>query len=134
MGITQGAINDKFRPLIRVALADVGEDFLALLDTGFNGSLLCSRYGAAALRVELSGLSEKVQLAGGIEQQVERGWLDITWLGQRRRVRVLVSAAETVRRTIGDDEPAALVGGALLAPSLVLLDYGAMTLEIEAQG
>ena len=103
---------------------------LALLDTGFNGQLLCDRKAASQLGVAPSGRTERVELASGVERQAQYGLLVIFWLGRERQVEVLVTADEP--RTKVDGEPMALVGGALLSPSLVLLDYGAGTVEIEA--
>ncbi len=104
---------------------------LALLDTGFNGQLLCDRVAASLLGVVPSGRTEHVELAGGVQREAQVGWLRILWLGRERQVQVLVSMDETQPQR--DGEPTALVGGGLLAPSLILLDYGAGTIEIEAQ-
>jgi predicted aspartyl protease len=102
-----------------------------LLDTGFNGELLCDRLAASQLGVKPVGGLQRVELADGVKRDAQYGSLAILWLGQERQVQVLVSLDEPRRKA--DGEPIALVGGALLAPSLVLLDYASGTIEIEAQ-
>ncbi len=131
MGVALGSIDGRFRPLLRLERPGGIDDVLALLDTGFNGELLCDRIVASHLGVVANGQLERVELAGGIEREAQSGRLTILWLGKVRQVQVLVSVDEP--RPKADGEPIALVGGALLAPSLVLLDYGAGTIEIEAQ-
>jgi predicted aspartyl protease len=117
--------------LIRVKSRN-GQEVLALLDTGFNGTLLCNAATAMNLGAQPDGGRERVELADGSLQNVDRGWLEIEWLGRSRRVRVFVTA-EGSAHAARDGEPVALVGGALLTPSLVLLDYDAMTVEIAEQ-
>ncbi len=131
MGVALGSIDGRFRPLLRIRCSNGGDEILALLDTGFNGERLCDRIVAAEIGTIPSGRSDSVELAGHIKSQAQVGHATILWLGQPRQVRVLVSMAPPARHV--DGEPVAIVGGALLAPSLVLLDYAAMTVEIEAQ-
>lgn len=131
MGTTLGSIDERYRPLLRIELPGDRGGFLALLDTGFNGELHCER--STAVQLGVTPLSEpvKTQLAGGVEQWAQFGQLDIVWMSRHRRVQVLVAIAEAT--TLRDGDPTVLVGGGLLAPSLVLLDYGARLVEIEDQ-
>jgi predicted aspartyl protease len=131
VGVALWSIDARFRPLLRSKRPNGADDVLALLDTGFNGELLCDRIVASYLGVVASGQPERVELAGGVERVAQSGWLRVAWLGRERQVQVLVTADEPGPQR--DGEPIALVGGALLAPSLVLLDYGAGTVEIETQ-
>ena len=83
------------------------------------------------LDIQPSGRIEEVELAGGVKLHAQYGWMSIQWLGRPRRVSVLVAAIDENQLAKRNDEPVALVGGALLAPSLVLLDYNAGVIEIE---
>ena len=107
MGVARGSIDGRSRPIIRVSLASGGDDFLTLVDTGFNGSLLCNRYVALSLGVVPALTSERVELADGIEHEVQHGWLSIVWLGRPRNLSVLVSANDPRHATSRDGEPVA---------------------------
>ncbi len=131
VGTALGSIDRRYRPLLRLARSGAGEGFLALLDTGFNGELMCDTAVVAPLNIQPSGRIEEVELAGGVKLHAQFGWLTIDWLGRPRRVSVLVAAIDEEQRTKRDGEPIALVGGALLAPTLVLLGYDAGVVEIE---
>jgi predicted aspartyl protease len=104
---------------------------LALLDTGFNGELLVARSDIASLGIlERGGVSE-AELAGGQVFALQRGEGRIVWLGRERRVDVLISSE--AYRPGRDGDPIALIGTRLLVPHLLLIDFAAATVEIEAQ-
>ena len=133
MGTEVGGIDARRRPVVRVTTPGDEIGLLALLDTGFNGELLCNVDAARALKIKPQGDVTRVELAGGLRQDAQYGWLQIVWLGLPRLVRVLVSSnAADARLLPNDDEPVALLGTGLLWPHLVLLDFSAGTVEIEA--
>jgi predicted aspartyl protease len=118
--------------LVRVVRGRGADDLLALLDTGFDGEIYCNQSDAIALGVRLSGGVERVELAGGVKATVQRGELEITWMGRVHTACALISGIQRTKPA-ADGEPAALIGSSLLRPHLVLLDYSAMTIEIEEQ-
>lgn len=131
VGTALGSIDRRYRPLFRIARSEDDDEFVALLDTGFNGELMCDMAVVTVLDIQPSGRIEEVELAGGVKLHAQYGWMSIQWLGRPRRVSVLVAAIDENQLAKRNDEPVALVGGALLAPSLVLLDYNAGVIEIE---
>ena len=114
-----------------MALPDRDTNVLVLLDTGFNGALHCTRDIASEIGVVPVSERIEVELAGGVTQQAQVGSLRIVWFGRQRNVDVFVTASPASPRRLVDGEPVALLGSLLLAPHLVLLDYGINTVEIE---
>jgi predicted aspartyl protease len=131
VGTLVGSIDDLLRPVVRIQQSGPDDEFLALLDTGFNGELFLSPGDATRFGFRLSGVVSLVRLAGGRTHRVQRGNGKIVWLGKTREIEALVSinADETIRA----DEPIALVGTRLLYPHILLIDFAAGTVEIEAQ-
>jgi predicted aspartyl protease len=127
-----GSVAQLGRPLIRIGRTDGQDDFLALVDTGFNGGLFIAAADAAALGVPLNDIKVKDKLAGGVQQSVVRTKWSINWFGEQRTVDVLVSLEPG--HTLRPDEPVALLGTALLRPNLLLIDYDDRAVEIEGQG
>jgi predicted aspartyl protease len=117
--------------VVRLGRTDGQDDFLALVDTGFNGGLFIAAADAAHLGVPLNDVKVKVKLAGGVQQSVVRTKWSISWFGEHRSVDVLVSLEPV--QSHSPDEPVALLGTALLRPNLLLIDYEAGTVEIERQ-
>ena len=114
MGVEIGGIDARRRPIVRIATPDSDVGFLVLLDTGFNGELLCNIDVARGLGVRPQSVVTKVELAGGVQHDVQIGSLQIIWLGVPRRVRVLVAATANMTRSPTDGEPVALLGTDLL--------------------
>lgn len=131
MGTELGSIDGRGRPLVSITLPDRDTNLLALLDTGFNGALHCTRDIASVIGVVPQSEPIEVELAGGVMQNAQMGSLLIMWFGRQRQVDVFIAPSLAGRRRVVDGEPVALFGSSLLAPHLVLLDYGAGTVEIE---
>ena len=91
---------------------------------------MTTRAAATLLGVEPIQRKSEVELGDGRTVQVYEGRAAIPWLGEERRVRVLVSDDWV---TIGD-APVGLLGTELLAPHLLLIDFAKRTVEIETQG
>ena len=125
-----GSIDQLVRPLVRLQLLEVGEEFLALIDTGFNGELMMGVDAARETGVVFDEKLATVEYASGEVREVFEGRLEIHWLGRRHRVSVLVSDSIPPPRT---DAPVAMIGTRLLRPHLLFIDFGAETLEIETQ-
>ena len=126
-----GGIDERQRPVVRLLLADRDESFLALVDTGFNGELYVTDSVALRLGFERTSNDTPVRLAGDKIVTVVRSAGRIKWLGRELRVQVLI-AADTGGRQI-EGEPDALLGTGLLSPHILLVDFTAMTVEIEPQ-
>ena len=91
---------------------------------------MTTRAAATLLGVEPIQRKSEVELGDGRTVQVYEGRATIPWLGEDRRVRVLVSDDWI---TAGD-APVGLLGTDLLAPHLLLIDFAERTVEIETQG
>jgi predicted aspartyl protease len=126
-----GSVDLRGRPVVRIGRGDGGDDFLAVVDTGFNGQLLVSESDIGKLGSGTTRVSAKVEVAGGAVQKVGRAYYQIVWMGRQRLVDVFIGLETTSPKP--DDEPIALIGTALLRPHLLLIDFEAGTVEIEGQ-
>ncbi len=109
-----------------------GKAVCALLDTGFNGYLLweASETELSDFPGELSSLYESVEVAGG-NILVNLAFTYIQWFedeGADTGVETFVAVASKPRRP-GD--PSVLLGTALLAGTVVLVDFAGEMLRIE---
>lgn len=127
----RGQVDALGRPIVSVVSASTGDPFLAPIDTGFNGWLMVSADDAPSIGVRTIVDLQSVQMGDGRSVLVRRGRVVLDWLGARREVEVFISD-EPSRG--GEGRPVALIGAELLAPHLLLVDYGARTVEIETQG
>jgi predicted aspartyl protease len=127
-----GSVDLRGRPVVRIGRADGGDDFLAVVDTGFNGELLVSEEDVERIGVAVSRVAATVELAGGLLQDVVQAKIEIMWMGRPRLVDIFIGIESTLRKHI--DEPIALVGTGLLKPHLLLIDFDVGTVEIEGQG
>ena len=73
--------------------------------------------------------SSTVELGDGTVTKVYETVGQLPWLGVNRRIRVLISQNWHTQ----PDEPSALIGCGLLAPHLLLEDFGQSTVEIQTQ-
>jgi predicted aspartyl protease len=125
-----GSVDDLGRPVIRIDIQ--GRDgFLAVVDTGFNRSLMLMATEAKAMGFELTDSEEIVELGTTIKATVVPALGNIEWLGRTVRVEALVSSEPSVGSH--PDVARALVGTELLADCLLLVDFRRRTVEIEAQ-
>lgn len=125
-----GSVDQRRRPIIRLQISGARDDVVALLDTGFNGELLVAQQDVQRLGVNVRPLSSQAIMGDGSVVEVRRGDCSIMWLGSTRRTEVLVSSV-FVRAKLADD-PVVLIGTQLLSPNLLLIDFAAATVEIEA--
>jgi len=123
-----GSFDQRGRPVIRIE--GKHESILVVVDTGFNGELMTTRAAATLLGIGPVQRESDVQLGDGRTVRLYEARTTIPWLGEERRVRVLVSDDWV---TIGD-APVGLLGTDLLAPHLLLIDFAERTVEIETQG
>jgi predicted aspartyl protease len=125
-----GHIDDLGRPVIRIEVP--GRDgFLAIVDTGFNRSLMLQASVAEAIGFVITEEAEIVELGTTARVEVRQGFGTMRWLDQDIRVEALISNEKlTVHRP---DTARALIGAELLAQCLVLVDYPARRVEIETQ-
>lgn len=124
-----GSVDPLGRPTVRIAVVGREDEVLATIDTGFNGEVMTTAGDAASIGVEILEDSERVELGDGNAIDVRLGRMTIDWLGRQRVVAVFVSGH--TRSSSGG--PALLIGTALLRPHLLLIDFGAETVEVETQ-
>jgi predicted aspartyl protease len=125
-----GHIDARGRPVVALDTAK-GEHFLALVDTGFNGELMTSVLDAALPGFTVSSTSHEATLAGEQVSVVYEGKGVVRWMGELRRVEVLVSPNPPTRGVRHESDPVAMIGTRLLTPHLLLIDYRTGTVEIE---
>lgn len=133
MGTAVGGVDARRRPLVRVRRIGAEDDFLVLLDTGFNGDLHMTLGMARRLGFELRPEKEPMEFADGRRESVQVGRGTIEWLGEQRIVAVFASPDPPKPRPVRKGEYVALLGTGLLSPHILLVDFTAMTVEIEAQ-
>lgn len=126
-----GGVDPRGRPIVRIAISGGDVEFLAVVDTGFNGELFMAAVDARRLGLPSTGVRSSVEVAGGVRQQVEEAIAVILWMGREQRVEVLLGIPTPAPRPA--DDPIALVGARLLSPHILMIDYAAGTVEIEAQ-
>lgn len=126
----QGHVDALGRPIVALVSLATGDPFIALIDTGFNGWLMVSGADAPTLGVRFIQDFETLRMADGRSVQVRSGRLVVEWLGRRREIEVFVSDEPS---QAGEGQPIALIGAELLVPHLLMVDYGAKTVDIETQ-
>ncbi len=125
-----GSVDDLGRPIVRVEV--LGRDgFLAVIDTGFNRSLLLTAAEAIAMGFVIEVRTEAVELATTAQVFVRRATGTIRWLGRDTVVDALITDEPVVVHR--PDIARALVGAELLAQCLLLVDYPARSVEIETR-
>lgn len=125
-----GSVDDLGRPVVRIEVPD-RDGFLAVVDTGFNRSLLLLVAEAQAMGFVISADAETVELGTAVKASVLRARGTIQWLGRSIHVEALVS--DEPMTVSGRDTARALIGTELLANCLVLVDFVARGVEIEDQ-
>jgi predicted aspartyl protease len=125
-----GTVDDLGRPVVRIEVP--GRDgFLAVVDTGFNRSLLLQAAEAVAMGFSIEERTESVELATTAKVDVRRAVGTIRWLDRRVAVDALIS-----NEPLGTHRPdmaRALTGTELLTGCLLLVDFAARVVEIETQ-
>jgi predicted aspartyl protease len=130
LGKIIGSVDDLGRPTVRVDVP--GRDgFLAVIDTGFNRSLLLTAAEALAIGFVIEVRTEAVELATTAQVLVRRATGTIRWLGKDTAVDALITDEPVA--THRPDTARALIGAELLAGCLLLVDYPARRVEIETQ-
>jgi predicted aspartyl protease len=127
MAKVTGSIDDRGRPVIRLEFAD--DSHLFIVDTGFNGDMIVSAATARAMSLSRDEDVVRVEFGDGRASQVVQAEAKLTWLGQTRLMRVLISEAWHPRA----EEPSGLIGTGLLSPHLLLIDFASRLVEIETQ-
>lgn len=107
LGKIEGGVDARGRPVVRIAFFGVTDDILALVDTGFNGQLMLSESDASSHGIQSTGVYSSAELASGEVRQIGEARAVVQWMGEQRRVEVLLSAQPLKR---GADEPIALIG------------------------
>jgi predicted aspartyl protease len=113
--------------VIRMAIGD--RDLLLTVDTGFNGDMLLAASAAASVGLTTDAAFTNIELGDGTTATLAETEYDMSWLDRRRLIRVRISSDWAPR---GDD-PVGLVGTKLISPHLLLIDFEARSVEIEAQ-
>jgi hypothetical protein len=125
-----GSVDDLGRPVVRVEVP--GRDgLLAVVDTGFNRTLMLQHDEAITLGFEFTGLNEYVELGTTAISKVQRATGSIEWLGKIVSVDAFVSTEPPA--TYRPDTARALIGTELLRDCLLLVDFAERLVEIETQ-
>lgn len=115
-----GSIDDLGRPVVRVEIPG-RDDLLAVVDTGFNRSLMLLAGQAAEFGFAPNAKTELVELGTGAKVEVRRASGLIRWLGREMRVDALISnVAPPLYRP---DMARALIGTELLAECRLVVDF-----------
>jgi predicted aspartyl protease len=126
-----GSVDLGHRLIVRLKFATGEDEWPALIDTGFNGALLMPAAIARALHTPMSETRIDLEFGDGVLRPARRTRVNLTWLGRDIEVDTFV-IADTERRPTSKS-PEILIGTRLLAPHLLLIDFTAGTIEIEAQ-
>ena len=122
-----GSVDECGRPVVR--MRSTGDDLLIVVDTGFDGALLATRTAAKALGINPLGRTSSIELGDGSVSEVYEAIAALSWLEERRSVRVLV--ADTWEPPA--EAPQGLLGTELLSPHLLLIGFSSRTVEIETR-
>jgi predicted aspartyl protease len=125
-----GSVDELGRPVVRIEVPD-REGFLAVVDTGFNRSLLLLISEAQAMGFVVTEDAEIVELGTAVKTKVLRASGMVRWLDRTIQVEALVS--DEPMPVSGRDTARALVGTELLANCRLLVDFVARGMEIEEQ-
>ena len=125
-----GSVDDLGRPVVRIEIPD-RDGLLAVVDTGFNRSLLLLATEAQAMGFVVTEDAETVELGTAAKARVLRARGMIRWRDRTIQVEALV--ADEPMPTSGRDAARALVGTELLANCILLVDFVARSVEIEDQ-
>jgi predicted aspartyl protease len=131
LGRIIGSVDDLGRPTVRIDVPD-RDGFLAVIDTGFNRSLLLTAAEALAMGFVIEVRTEAVELATAAQVLVRRATGKICWLGRDILVDALITDEPVALHR--PDIARALIGAELMATCLLLVDYPSRRVEIETQG
>jgi hypothetical protein len=123
-----GSIDGLGRPVVRIQVAG-HDDILAIVDTGFNGSLMLESIEARQKGFVIDELTELVELGTTARVEVRRATGTIDWLGRPTVVDALIS--DEPSRPGATDVARALLGTALMSDCLLLVDFPNKLVEIE---
>jgi clan AA aspartic protease len=115
-----GRINEAPEPVVTLRLVGgpSGEfEVECVVDTGFTGALVLPRAVIEQLSLPVV-THEEFSMVGGVRDSADVALAQVHWLGEIRRVDVIVKDAH-------------LVGAALLAGTRLTVDYAAGTVLIE---
>lgn len=120
MASIAGRVNEAPEPLVPVRLVGgpAGElEIECVVDTGFTGALVLPRAVVEQLGLPVV-THEEFRMVGGARDSADIALAQVHWLGEVRRVDVIVKEAY-------------LIGAALLAGARLTVDYGGGTVLIE---
>ena len=120
MARAEGSVNAQLEAWLRIRAAS-GETVECLVDTGFNGALMLTRF--AVIRLGLAVLG-RVPIIGvsGARFIADIAELEVEWLNERRAVEVIISDGED-----------SLVGTQMLDGTKLIIDYVAHTVTVSEQ-
>lgn len=125
-----GSVDDLGRPIVRVEVPS-RDSILAVIDTGFNRSLMLQASDVAAIGFILKEKTELVELGTTARVEVRRATGVIRWLDRDIQVDALVSNEPPASHR--PDLARALVGTELLAGCLLLVDFVDRVAEVETR-
>lgn len=117
MARESGKVNSYREALILVRLSE-DATIECVLDTGFDGGLVLPRTFVSRFQIPPIG-ELAFEMVGGARMTAQIGLTDVEWLGELRKVEVVISE--------GND---ALIGTELLTATTLIIDYKASTVTI----
>lgn len=127
-----GHVDARGRPIVSLPTLDQEDEFLVVVDTGFNGTLLLHDGDIARRKCDITRLEETVEFADRERRALLLGRSQIIWFGQLLHVDVLISPPNRSRAAMAD-EPIGLLGTALLSPHKLTVDFAARRVVITEQ-
>jgi predicted aspartyl protease len=125
-----GSVDDLGRPVVRIEVP--GRDgCLAVVDTGFNRSLLLTAAEARTMGFTILMRTEDVELGTSLRVTVREATGILRWLDRDVEVRAFISD-----EPVSDHRPdtaRALLGTEMLRGCLLLVDFANGVVEIETQ-
>jgi hypothetical protein len=125
-----GSVDDLGRPVVRIEVPN-RDGFIAVVDTGFNRSLMMSATEAMAMGFVVEEKGQIVELGTMARVRVGRAIGTIRWLDRVIQVDAFISQEPTgVHRP---DVARVLLGTEMLRGCLLLVDFAGGVVEIETQ-
>ena len=117
-----GHVDARDRPIVSLSVPGQEDQFLVIVDTGFNGQLLIHDAAATRLNCESRRVDVRVEFADRGSRILDLGRGSIVWFGRHQEVDVWITTAEPGRTTTAD-QPIGLLGTGLLSPHKLTVDF-----------
>jgi hypothetical protein len=127
-----GHVDARDRPIVSVLVPGHEDAFSMIVDTGFNGQLLINETEIDRFGCELLNVEGPVEFADKERRALPLARGKIIWFGRLQDVEVWITSTELGRASV-PDEPAGLLGTALLKPHALTVDFAARHVVISEE-